>query len=105
MGRAFEVGTPFIGWRAYEDNIGGNSGDCRSVAVCIVLDGRGGGGGRRRDGYTSNLRYSGRGLRVREGTVNVWFCLVHPDVPPLGPRLSQYLRQTTHVSELEKSPP
>ena len=60
MRRAFEVETPFIGWRACEDNIGGNSVDCRSVAVCIVLDGRGGGdggggGGSQRDGYTSNL--------------------------------------------------
>lgn len=67
MGRAFEVGMPFIGWRAYEDNIGGKSGDCRRVAVCIILDGGGGGGSGRRDGYTSNLRYPGRGQRVSEG--------------------------------------
>jgi len=57
VGRAFEVETPFIGWRVYEDNIGGNRGDCKSVAVCIILDGRAGGGSGRRDGYTSNLRY------------------------------------------------
>jgi hypothetical protein len=57
VGRAFEVATPFIGWRLYEDNIGGKSGDCKRVAVCIILDGRIGGGGGLRDGYTSNLRY------------------------------------------------
>lgn len=51
----FEVVTPFIGWRLNEDNIGGNTGDCRRVAVCIILDGGDGGGSERRDGYTSNL--------------------------------------------------
>lgn len=53
-----------------------------SVAVCIILDGGGGGGSGRRDGYTSNLRYPGRGQRVSEGGNGYCLVLFGPSKSP-----------------------